>query len=201
VVILAGGMHYRRLGLANEERFRGRGVVDCTPCDGGFFVGREVAIYGSTDHALRDAVYLAELGARVTVLAPEDELQATSWWQERARSVAGIGFRHGVRLTEIVGSDRVEGVRITPVGGDAEETLAVQGVLVRVGLDPSSDGLEDVVDLDEARRVVTNALLETSAPYVLACGDVRSGARTSVAAAVGEGAAAAARAIELLLSL
>jgi thioredoxin reductase (NADPH) len=189
VVILAGGMHATRLGLANETKFVGRGVVDCTPCDGGFFVGRDVVIFGSTDHALRDAAYLRELGAHVTLLAPEPE----------APPLEGLTVRSGVRLTEILGSDRVEGVRITTLDGGVEE-LSTHGVFVRTGFTPNTDYLEDLVDLDLGQRIVVNALLETSAEWVLACGDIRSGARPRVAAAVGDGAAAAARAIELLAS-
>jgi thioredoxin reductase len=187
VVILAGGMHATRLGLANETRFLGRGVVDCTPCDGGFFVGRDVVIYGATDHAVRDAAYLRNLGARVTLLAPESP----------APAVEGVGVRSGVRLTAIVGSDRVEAVRISTVDGGTEE-LPTYGVLVRNGFTPNTDYLEDIVDLDPSGRVRVNAQLETSADWLLACGDIRTGARERVAAAVADGATAAARAVELL---
>jgi thioredoxin reductase (NADPH) len=190
VVIIAGGMHATRLGVANETKFVGRGVVDCTPCDGGFFVGRDVVIYGATEHALRDAAYLRDLGAHVTLLAPETD---------SVRALEGVAVRSGVRLTEIIGSDRVEAVRVTNVDGGSEE-LPTYGVLIRTGFTPNTDYLEDVVELDASQRVTLNSVLETSAPFVLACGDIRSGARERVAAAVGDGATAAARAIELLIS-
>jgi thioredoxin reductase (NADPH) len=196
VVILAGGMHATRLGLPNETRFVGRGVVDCTPCDGGFFVGQDVVIYGSTDHAVRDALYLSELGARVTLLAPEDELGAGAEWRSRLADAANMQVRRGVQLREIIGSDRVEAVRVS--SADGAEEIATRGVLVRVGLEPNTGEVEDVVELAEDRRIVVNAQAETSAEYVLACGDIRAGARQRVAAAVGDGAAAAARAVEIL---
>ena len=188
VVILACGTHYTRLGLANEEKLRGRGVVDCTPCDAGFFVDRHVVVYGSTDYALGDALYLAERGATVTLLSPSDV--HTQNFRLRAH--------HGVRLDAIVGSDRVEGVRYSVLATSAQEYLPASGVLIRVGTEPSTDGLEDVVELDSTHHVITNAQLETSAPYILACGDVRSGAQQTIAVAVGEGASAAAHARELL---
>jgi thioredoxin reductase (NADPH) len=178
VVILACGTHYTRLGLPNEDKFRGRGVVDCTPCDGGFFVDRDVVVYGSTDFALRDVAYLSEVGARVTRLAPES-----------------------TRLEAILGTDRVEAVEYTLLADGAREHLPTYGVLIRVGTQPSTDGLEDVVELDATRHIVTNSQLDTSAPCVLACGDVRAGATPCIAAAVGEGASAAARARELLIDL
>jgi thioredoxin reductase (NADPH) len=198
VVILAGGMHATRLGLPNEAKFVGRGVVDCTPCDGGFFVGHEVVIYGSTDHALRDALYLSELGARVTLLTPHGQFAASPVWVTRVQANSNIKVRHGLRLTEIAGSDRVESVRCA--GAEGDEELPARGVLVRMGLEPNTRELEDVVELAEDRCVIVNPLLETSAEYVLACGDIRAGARPRVAAAVGDGAVAAARAVEILQS-
>jgi thioredoxin reductase (NADPH) len=188
VVILACGTHYTKLGLPNEDKLRGRGVVDCTPCDAGFFVGQDVVVYGSNDYALRDALYLFEQGARVTLLSPDNVL--TRDFRVRAH--------RGVRLDAIVGSDRVEGVRFSKPAIGAQEYLPVSGVLIRVGTEPSTDGLEDVVELDSTRHVITNAQLETSTPYVLACGEVRSGTQQRIAVAIDEGARAAARAHELL---
>ena len=191
VVILACGSHYTRLGLANEDKLRGRGVVDCTPCDAGFFVDRGVVVYGSNEHALRDARYLAELGARVTLLSPDDNVDIRD---------TRFMVRRGVHLDDILGSDRVEGVRYSVLANGAQEQLPASGVVIRVGTEPSTDGLEDVVKLDSTHHIITNAQLETSAPNVLACGDVRSGAWQMIAVAVAEGASAAARARELLSS-
>jgi len=70
--------------------------------------------------------------------------------------------------------------------------------LIRIGTEPSTDGLEDVVELDSTHHVITNAQLETSAPHVLACGDVRGGSHQTIAAAIEDGARAAACAHELL---
>jgi thioredoxin reductase (NADPH) len=178
VVILAGGTHYIKLGDPNEERLRGRGVVDCTPCDGGFFVGKPVVIYGSSDYAHKDARYLQELGCNVTVLAPDH-----------------------VRLDSIVGSDRVEAVECTDLSSSAKTTLPAAGVLIRLGTEPSTEWLADVVDLEPDGRVAADAELGTSAPYVLACGDIRAGATQTVASAVEDGVAAAARASALLKAL
>jgi thioredoxin reductase (NADPH) len=201
VVILAGGTHYTKLGLSNEDRFRGRGVVDCTPCDGGFFVDRDVVVYGSTDHAVSDAVYLGDLGARVTLLAPEPDLHAGEPLHARVASHPAIRIRQGLRLKAILGDDRLEGLVCTDAATGAEEQIAAQGLLVRVGSRPSSEVLADVVDLDEAGHVVTNTRFETSAGFVLACGDIRSGTEQRIVAAVGEGAGAAERALELLASI
>ena len=201
VVIVAAGARFRKLGVPGEERLRGRGVIDCTPCDAGLFRGRTVAVYGGDDHALADALYLATLVGRVEVLAPTASLAAGRSRLDRAAADPRIGIRCGVRLDEILGGERVEGLALTDVAGGASETLAVEGVVVRVGSEPNTDAVADVLDLDGEGRVIVNGALETSAPFVLAAGDVRAGSRPRVAAAVEDGAAAALRAEELLADL
>jgi thioredoxin reductase (NADPH) len=201
VVVVATGTRFRKLGVPGEERLRGRGVIDCTPCDAGLFRGRTVAVCGSDDDALADALYLAGLAARVEVLARSSSSRAGRLVRERAAADPRIAIRCGVSVDEILGSDRVQGLALTDVATGAGETLPVDGIVVRVGSDPDTDWLADVLDLDARGGIVVNGALETSAPYVLAAGDVRAGSRPRIAAAVGDGAAAAMRAEELLASL
>jgi thioredoxin reductase (NADPH) len=200
VVIVAAGSRFKKLGVPGEELLRGRGVIECTPCDGGFFRGRTVAVCGSDDHALADAMYLARLAARVTVLTRSPDLRADADRGRRALAHPGIEVRCGTNLEAILGSDRVEGVALTDVATGRRETLQVDGVVVRVGSRPNTDFLAEVVDLDPGGQVVTSGGVETSTPGVLAVGDVRSGSRPRVAAAVDDGTAAALRAQQLLSS-
>jgi len=200
VVIVAAGSRFKKLGVPGEEALRGRGVIDCTPCDGGFFRGRAVAVCGSDDHALADAVYLARLAARVTVLTRSPDLRADAARRQRALDHPGIEVRCGTNVEAILGGDRVEGLALTDVATGRRETLGVEGVVVRVGSRPNTEFLADVVELDPGGRVVTSGGVETSTPGVLAVGDVRSGSRPRVAAAVDDGTAAALRAEQLLSS-
>ena len=192
VVIVAAGSRFRMLGIPGEEPLVGRGVIDCVPCDGGFFIGRAVVVCGSGDHALADARYLAGLGARVT-LVPAEAVPA-----EAVPGLPGVDIRPPASLEAILGTERVEGVVIGDAGTGRRETLEVAGVVIRAGSEPNSAFLEDVVDLDPTGRVVTDGALETSAPHVLAAGEVRAGSRPLVAAAIEDGIAAARRAEELL---
>ena len=201
VVIVAAGTRFRRTGVPGEDRLRGRGVIDCTPCDAGLFRGRTVAVCGSDDHALADALYLAGMVAGVKVRARSPAALAGRPLRERAAADPRIELRFGVRVDEVLGGDRVEGLALTDVASGAAERLAVDGVVFRVGSEPNTDGVADVLDLDAGGRIVVNAALETSAPYVLAAGDVRAGSRPRIAAAAGDGAIAAMRAEELLAGL
>ena len=191
VVILTGGSRFKRLGLANEERLRGRGVIHCTPCDVGFFIGRAGRIYGANSYAVDDAKYLASMGAHVLLLLPpsEDDVSAAI----RAE-LDGVDWRCGVRLNEIVGDERVEAIVVHDTGRAHRRALSVRGVAIRLGLVPNSDDLKDLVECDAEGRIVVNERFETSAPYVLACGDLRSGGTGRVAGAIDDGRRAAERA-------
>ena len=188
VVVVAAGTRFRKLGIPGEEVLRGRGVIDCVPCDAGFFIGRPVVVCGSDERALSEARHLARVGARVTLLARSGTPPA----------VPGVDVRPGLRLDAVLGTERVEGVTVTDEATGRVETLEVAGVVIRVGSQPNTEFLEDVADLDAAGRVVTDADLATSAPHVLAAGDVRVGSRARVVDAIGDGALAARRAAALL---
>jgi thioredoxin reductase (NADPH) len=198
VVVIATGSRFRTLGIPGEDSLTGRGVIHCVPCDGGFFLDRPVAVCGSDDHALGDALSLARLAASVTLLARSPDLRASRVLQERVLAHPRIRVRHGANLEAVLGSDRVEGIEFTDTATGGRRTLDVDGVVIRVGSGPNTDFLEGVVQLDPDGRVVANAGAETSAPFILAAGDVRSGAEPRVAAAIADGAAAARRAQELL---
>jgi thioredoxin reductase (NADPH) len=188
VVILAGGTRYQQLGLPNEERLRGRGVIDCTPCDGGFFVGEHVAVYGSSRYAILDAAYLADLGAKVTWLTPDANVQAAN---------TGIDVRGGVQLVGILGEDRVAAIVCTDTATRAQEKLAVRGVAIRTGSVPNTEVVSDVVECAADGRIMVDDDMATSTTYVLACGDIRAGTRGGVAAAVEDSTRAAHAAIRL----
>jgi thioredoxin reductase (NADPH) len=198
VVVVAAGSRFRKLGVPGEDRLLGRGVINCTPCDGGLFAGRHVAVCGSGDHALADALYLAGLGVRVTIVTRSTDLRAGAELRRRLVAGGAIEIRRGVSVEAVVGTERVEGVTLADVATGERETLPVEGVVVRVGSEPNTGFLAGAVDLDAGGRVVTGAGLETTAPGVLAIGDVRSGARPRIAAALADAAAAVRRVEELL---
>jgi len=165
VVILAGGSRFRRLGLPAEERLRGRGVIDCTPCDAAFYVGKPVVVVGASDYAERDARYFSSIGANVQRLPS---------------------------LEAIVGEDCVE--RVIHAG----QEMPVAGVAIRIGIQPNTEWLADLLELDPEDLVPVNHEFETALRFVLAAGDLRAGSPCTVAAAIADGQAAAARAIALL---
>ena len=196
VVIVAGGARFRSLGLPSEDRLRGRGLIDCTPCDAGFYANKRVIVVGSDDYALRDALHLAGEGALVTLLAPANQLEAGPRWLASALEAEHIDLCYGACVESIVGHDRVEGVVYTAAG--RQQQLAAAGVAIRLGTEPNTEWLTYLLELDADKRVPVNVELETEAQFVLAAGDIRSGSRLGVAGAVADGQSVAATAMELL---
>ena len=191
VVLLCGGACFRSLGLPAEQRLRGRGIIDCTPCDAGFYRDKPVVVVGSDDYAVRDAAHLASMGARVTLLSDADRL-ATE------RKLDDVDIRLGARVESIVGDERVE--RVTFNSGALQEVqeITAAGIAVRIGLEPNTDWLVDLFELDSEGRIPVDPRADTELRFVLAAGDIRSGTSLTVQAAVADGRLAAARASELL---
>jgi thioredoxin reductase (NADPH) len=106
--------------------------------------------------------------------------------------------RTGVKVMGIMGQERVEGIEVLDSIEDKRETLKVDGVLVQIGFNANTDFLNEMIPLDEKQQIIVNEKMETSLPYLLAAGDIRSGSSGQVATAVGDGAMAAMSAIRYL---
>ncbi len=198
-VILATGTTHRPLGVPGEERLRGKGVSYCATCDGAFFRDREVAVVGGGDSAVQEAMFLTRFARKVTVVHRRDKLRATPIIQERAFETSGLEFRWNAVVTEVLGEEKVEGVRLwdTKTGENAG-VLPVDGVFVYIGLLPNTEFARGAVEMDAAGYLVAGPDMATSVPGIYAVGDVRVTSLRQVATAVGDGAMAAVAAYEHL---
>ncbi len=199
-VILATGASARWLGLDSETRLRGRGVSACAVCDGFFFRDQEVAIVGGGDTALQEALHLTRFARKVTVIHRRDALRASKILQDRARSEPKIQWMLGNQVAEVLGQERVEGVRLLATRTGALEVLPVQGLFVAIGHRPNTGPFKGQVDLDTDGYVIAKRHTETSVPGVFVAGDVRDRRYRQAITAAGEGAMAALDAEEFLTS-
>ena len=200
VVIIAGGARHKKLGVPGEEKLQGKGVFSCATCDGGQFMGRVVAVCGGGDAGLTEALYITRLASRVIVVEAMPRITAGAVLEERARANSKLEIRTGVKVRAVLGDHRVEGIELVDAQGEGE-ILAVDGVLVHIGLEPNTDYLEGLVPLDAEGWVKVNDRMETEVPYILAAGDVRSGSSRQIITAAGDGATAALSAERLLQEL
>jgi thioredoxin reductase (NADPH) len=190
-LIFATGARLRQLGVPGEHRLQGRGVSHCASCDAPLLRDRVVGVIGGGDSALQEALTLAEQAAEVIVLHRGDRLDAQATYQRRANDHPKITIRYQTVVDEILGDDKVAGVRARDLTIDTADELELAGVFVYVGLQPNTEPLHDRLDLDDEQRIATDQANRTELPGLLAAGYVRRGARGQAAISAGDGANAA----------
>ena len=201
-VIIATGAQYKKLGVAGEEEFGGRGVSYCAVCDGAFFRNKHVIVVGGGDSAVEEGTYLAGLAEKVTVLHRRDKLRAQQILQDRAFANEKINFKWFTEVQEILGDDKkVTGVRVVDNQTQEVSEIAADGVFIYVGINPISEPFLDLGITNEQGWIETNESMATKVPGIYALGDVREKELRQVTTAVGDGAIAGQSAYGYLQSL
>ncbi len=192
-VIVATGTESRRLGVPGEEEFWGLGVTPCATCDGPLYRDKPVAVVGGGDSAVKEALYLTKFASKVYLIHRRNKLRAEKIIQEQALAQEKIEFVWETVVTEMLGDPEkgLTGVKLKNVASDEESVLAIDCVFLYVGVEPNTNFVKDLVELDERGLIITDDDMRTSAPGVFAAGDCRSKKLKQVATAVGEGAVAA----------
>ncbi len=198
-VIIAGGAEYNRLGVPGEEGFIGKGVSYCATCDGTFFKEQEVAVIGGGDSAVEEAIHLTKFASKVIIIHRRDQLRASRLHQERAFANPRLEYVWDTVVEEILGPEKVRGLKVRNVKTGETSTLDVSGVFIYVGLHPETDYLRGLLTLDEEGRIPTTQGMETEIPGIFAAGDIRKNSPCQVIIAAGEGATAALSAEKFLM--
>jgi len=170
-VIVATGASAKWLGLPSELRLRGRGVSACATCDAPFFKDRKVVVVGGGDTAMDEALALAKYAGDVTIIHRRNQLRACKLLQERVFADKKINVLWNSVVTDILGENRVEAVKLKNVQTDEESTLPTDGVFVAIGYKPNTDILKGHIDLDEMGYVIAHDETKTSVPGVFVAGD------------------------------
>ncbi|CAI2575026.1 Thioredoxin reductase [Apilactobacillus kunkeei] len=201
-VIIGTGSQYRKLGVPGEDEYGGRGVSYCAVCDGAFFKNREVVVVGGGDSAISEALYLAGLASKVTVIHRRDQLRAQKVIQDRAFANDKIEFVWDTNVTEVVGDNmKVTGVKTINNKTNEEGEVAASGVFIYVGNNPMTEPFSNLNITDEKGWIKTNERMETSVKGIFAIGDVREKELRQVTTAVGDGGIAGQNAFEYVSSL
>lgn len=189
-IIIATGASTRWLGLKSEQRLIGRGVSSCATCDGFFFKNKEVIVVGGGDGAMEEALYLANLANKVTVIHRRDQLRASKIMQERAFKNPKIHFLWDSIVTEILGENRVEGVKINNVKTGEATEFKCDGVFIAIGQEPNTKLFKGQIELDVKGYVVTDGT-QTNINGVFCAGDVFDYRYRQAITAAGSGCEAA----------
>lgn len=190
-VIIATGASPNQLSIPGEQELTGRGVSYCATCDGWFFKDRKVLIVGGGDSALEEALFITRYAAAVTIIHRRDELRASPLLQKRAAEHPKLSFIWNTVVTQIVGAEKVESVRLKDVTSGAESSLEADGVFIFIGHTPNTQPFRGQLDMDPRGYLKINSQMGTSVPGVFAAGEVADPHFRQVVTSAGMGAAAA----------
>ncbi len=191
-IIVSTGARSLMLNLESESRLLGHGLSTCATCDGFFFRGHQIAVVGGGDSAVEEATFLTKFAEKVTIIHRREHLRASKIMQDRAFANPKIEFLWNHTVTEILGTDKVEGIEVTNTVDGTVSTMPVTGVFVAIGHRPNTDLFGGILDTDENGYLITQPDSSyTNIEGVFACGDVQDHTYRQAITAAGSGCMAA----------
>lgn len=201
-LVISTGAKAKWLGMESEEKFKGYGVSACATCDGFFYRGKEVLVVGGGNSAVEEALYLANLASKVTVIHRRDSFRAEKILQDRLFKHPKVEVLWNHTLDEVLGQDNPPGVthvRLKDVQSGKTTEKALDGVFIAIGHAPASELFKDQVEIKSNGYIVTAPdSTATNIPGVFAAGDVTDDIYRQAVTAAGMGCMAALEAEKFL---
>ena len=172
-MIVASGGRRKRLNVPGEDRFQGRGVAFCSTCDAPFFDGLDVAVVGGGNSALETVIDLVPYAKTIYLLIHGEKLKGDPVVQEKVAAIPELNLLKNVEVQEILGDERLTGLRYRDLKTGEVKELPVNGVFVEIGSSPNSDFIVSLVDTNHAGEIlVDQRTAKTSKWGIFAAGDV-----------------------------
>ena len=197
-LIVSTGARPNHLNIPGERELSGRGVSYCATCDGWFFIDKKVVVVGGGDSAMEESVFLTRYASDITIIHRREALRAGALLQERARGNPKIKFIWSTVVTEIVGVEKVEAVRLKNVNTGEEALYLTDGVFIFIGHTPNTGMFKGQLKMDGKGYIKVDSLMQTNIPGVFAAGEVADPHFRQVVTSAGMGAAAAIQATRFL---
>jgi thioredoxin reductase (NADPH) len=189
--VIATGVRRRRLGIPGEAELAGRGIVESATRDRALLAGKDVCIVGGGDAAAENALMLAEVCPTVTLVQRGPNLRARREFAEQLRAHHRVTVFTESLVQRIIGTDEVVAVEILRAGALKPFQMAVQGVLIRIGVSPNTELFREQLQMDNDGYIAVTGEQETSVGNVFAVGDVSNPIAPTISGATGAGATAA----------
>lgn len=197
-VIITTGASPNHLNIPGEVELTGRGVSYCATCDGWFFKDKRVVVVGGGDSALEEGLFITRYASSVTIVHRRDELRASPILQKRAKEHPKINFIWDTIVTEVVGSDKLDALKLKNVKTGEELTLETDGLFIFIGHTPNTQMFKDKLVMSDLGYIKVNDKMETNFSGVYAAGEVADPHFRQVITSAGMGAAAAIQATRFL---
>jgi thioredoxin reductase (NADPH) len=197
-VVVTTGASPVHLNVPGEVELTGRGVSYCATCDGWFFKDKKVVIVGGGDSALEEALFITRYASSITVIHRRDEFRAGAILQKRAKEHPKMNFIMDTIVTEVIGTEKLEAVRLKNVKTNDETIFETDGLFIFIGHTPNTQIFEGKLEMSDLGYINVNDKMETSVPGVYAAGEAADPHFRQVVTSAGMGAAAAIQATRFL---
>jgi thioredoxin reductase (NADPH) len=197
-LIVGTGASPNHLEIPGEVELTGRGVSYCATCDGWFFKDKKVVVVGGGDSALEEGLFITRYASSVTIIHRRDELRAGAILQKRAMGHPKINFIWDTIVTETIGEEKLEALKIKNVKTGDETILETDGLFIFIGHTPNTQMFKDKLDMSDLGYIKINDKMETNVPGVFAAGEAADPHFRQVVTSAGMGAAAAIQATRFL---
>ena len=198
VLIVGTGASPNHLEIPGEVELTGRGVSYCATCDGWFFKDKRVVVVGGGDSALEEGLFITRYASSVTIVHRREEFRASPLLQSRAKEHPKMNFILNSVVTDIVGTDKLEAIRLKNIKTGEESVYETDGVFIFIGHTPNTEMFKGQLEMSDLGYIKINERMETSVPGVFAAGEAADPHFRQVVTSAGMGAAAAIQATRFL---
>lgn len=197
-LIISTGADPNKLKIPGEQELIGRGVSYCATCDGWFFKDKKVVIVGGGDSALEEGLFITRYASSVTVIHRRQEFRASPILQHRAKEHPKMNFILNSIVTEVIGNEKVEALRLKNIKTGDETVFETDGLFIFIGHTPNTEMFKSQLKMNDLGYITVNDKMETSVEGVYAAGEAADPHFRQVITSAGMGAAAAIQATRFL---
>ncbi len=198
VLIVGTGASPNHLEIPGEVELTGRGVSYCATCDGWFFKDKKVVIVGGGDSALEEGLFITRYASSVTIIHRRQEFRASPLLQHRAEEHPKVNFILDTVVTEVIGTDKLEALKLKNVVTGEETIYETDGLFIFIGHTPNTQMFKGQLEMSDLGYIKINDRMETNVPGVFAAGEAADPHFRQVVTSAGMGAAAAIQATRFL---